>query len=165
MGLIEQFEPLDGLVGRLEEVGVGNGLEQVVEGIDLVAVEGVLLEGSGKDDAGARIDHPREFEPVEFGHLDVEEEEVDLLFGQFLHGLNSTGVFPCQFEEGSLGYIALKQSEGQGFIVYNGTFQFHIKFFCLESSEWGGFSHSMVSRERYSLPEGSTPCCHVYRPG
>ena len=33
------------LLGGLEEIGIGDGLEQVVDGVDLVAVYGILSEG------------------------------------------------------------------------------------------------------------------------
>ena len=51
-----QLVPAQGFVGRLEEVGIADGFEQIVEGIDLIAVEGVLAESGGEDDARIGIE-------------------------------------------------------------------------------------------------------------
>ena len=108
LGLLQQFKPLHSFVGSLQKVDVGDGFQQVVQRIDFVAVYGILVEGGGKDNAGAGIDHLRKFQSVQFGHLDVEEKQVDVLLGQLLDGLYGTGVFTDQLQKRGLVDVAFQ---------------------------------------------------------
>ena len=85
-----------------------------------------VVEGGGKDNAGAGIDHLRKFQSVQFGHLDVEEKQVDVLLGQLLDGLYGTGVFTDQLQKRGLVDVAFQQPQGEGLVVYNGALQIHI---------------------------------------
>ena len=120
-----QLEPLQRLLGGLEKIGIGDGLEQVVDGIDLVAVHGILPEGGGKDDATAPLDHARELHAVEFGHLYVEEDEVDVALRNPFDRLHCRVERGFQLQEGGALDITLQQLYGQGFVVDNAAFQYH----------------------------------------
>ena len=120
-----QLEPLQRLLGGLEKIGIGDGLEQVVDGIDLVAVYGILSEGGGKDDATAPLDHVRELHAVEFGHLYVEEDEVDVALRNPFDRLHCRVERGFQLQEGGALDITLQQLYGQGFVVDNAAFQYH----------------------------------------
>ena len=57
-------------------------LEEVVDGAQLEGLDGVLLVGGHEHDRRRRLkraEHLGEVEPGEAGHLDVEEDRVDLL--------------------------------------------------------------------------------------
>ena len=68
---------MPGFLDGGEELLVTDRLEEKVEGIDLVTVVGVLLEGRREDDLGLRRYLAREVKPIEIGHLDVEEKQID----------------------------------------------------------------------------------------
>lgn len=57
-----------------QEVEVGDGLEQVVERVHPVTVDGILVEGSSEDNARAGIHHLCKFQTVQFRHLNVKKE-------------------------------------------------------------------------------------------
>ena len=47
-----QLMPFQRFVGRRKEVGVADRLQQIVEGIHFIAIQGILLEGGGEDHTG-----------------------------------------------------------------------------------------------------------------
>ena len=63
-----------GFAGGPQKLLVVEGLDEIVEGIDAVALQGVLAEGGSKNNARAtRPQHPRQFQAVEFLHLNIKE--------------------------------------------------------------------------------------------
>ena len=68
-----------------------HGLEQVVNGGQLEGLQGLVLVGGDEDDGrgtGEAGNHPGDVQPGERGHVDVQEERVDL---ELLHGLQRLG--------------------------------------------------------------------------
>ena len=80
-----------GLVHAHAEVEVGDGLDDEVERVDLVAAHGVLGEVGHKDDGGHLVvgaQEVRGLHAVDAGHLDVHEHEVEALLGELeVHGV------------------------------------------------------------------------------
>lgn len=117
--------PPEGFFGGFEEVGVTDGFEQIVECVDAVAFGGVLAEGGGEDDACAVGKYAREFHAAELGHLYVEIEEVDVRVGERGQGVDGAVECADEAEEGCLQDVALEESDGEGFVVDNGTGEGH----------------------------------------
>ena len=69
---------LRGAVHGLDEALECDWLEQVVDDPVLVALQRVACVGRGEHDRERSGQDAQEREPVEFGHVDVEEEQVDL---------------------------------------------------------------------------------------
>ena len=77
-----------GTVERLAETGAADRLEQVVDGVQLESVDGVLVVGGAEDDVRTRLGKAGgDVDAGAAGHLDVEEEQVGLVLGGQFHGL------------------------------------------------------------------------------
>ena len=72
--LLCSAEPRECLVARLEEILIGDGLQQIVECTDLIAFDGVLREGCGEDNLGVLGQDLGKLDALEFWHLDVKEQ-------------------------------------------------------------------------------------------
>ena len=118
MGLGHGIAHLD---GRAQEVGIGDGLEQVVGSVDLITVHGIFAEGRGEHDARRRAQHTGEVKAVEARHLDVQEKQIDGRGLQGVEGFDGTVVTAAVFEKGRLGHITLKKADGQRLVVDDGT--------------------------------------------
>ena len=77
---VVQLEPMYGLVYGLEEATVVDRLQQIIQGVYLVAIDGIAIERGGEDDAGVRVDELREFQSVDARHLDVQKENMNWVF-------------------------------------------------------------------------------------
>jgi hypothetical protein len=68
-------------------------LEDVVDGVDVEGLDGVLVEGGGKDDVGnfefAFDELFQDTETVKAGHLDIEENEVGGMFFDKVDGFKA----------------------------------------------------------------------------
>ena len=143
--LHQHREPLEGFVGGLEEVIVGDGLQQVVEGIHLIAFDGILREGGGKDHLRLLGQDLGELNAAELWHLDVEEQQLYGVFAEVLHGRDGTVVGSCEIEVRCLTGVALQQSCCQRLIVDDGTCNGH---------------NSIFNVDKYVLPSSETPWVH-----
>jgi hypothetical protein len=96
-----------------------DGLEQVVDGIGFEGAEGVLIVCRGEDDEGLGGEAREEFEAVDAGHLDVDEEDVDSWFGgvEDGDGFGGVGGSAGDVDLRELGEEALEAFEGEGFVV------------------------------------------------
>jgi len=74
------FDFLFGFLDGFGDAGFVEGLEDVIDGVDVEGLHGVLVEGGGENDVGdfelAFDQLFEDAEAVEAGHLDVEEEKV-----------------------------------------------------------------------------------------
>ncbi len=78
---------VDHFFGSLQgfgDAGFVEGLEDVINGVYVEGLDGVVVEGGGEDDLrDAQVAFEELFdyaEAVQAGHLDVEEDEVGLVF-------------------------------------------------------------------------------------
>ena len=81
------------------------GFQQVVNGIDAEALDGILRIGCGKDDQwrdGQRLD---EVHAVQVGHVDVAEDGIHRVLFQELSCLQCTLALGSQFQEGYFAYV------------------------------------------------------------
>ena len=97
-----RLKPLQSLVCSEKEGLVADGLQQVVQRINLVAVNGILAESGSEDDAGGLGDDGGELNAAEFGHLDVEKHEMNTILTQVLDGRYGTVVGADEVEERGL---------------------------------------------------------------
>lgn len=93
------------------------GLEQVVNGIDLIAVDGVFTVGGGEDDDGWCDERPHKVESAEVGHVDIDEDGIDDIFFHELFGFGGTLAFTDEFEERYYLDVCGKLLQCQWFIV------------------------------------------------
>jgi hypothetical protein len=89
------------LVERLGEALGAHGLHQVVHRLHLEGRHGVLVVRGGEDDGGQVGVRPREREPVEPGHVDVEENHVGAVAPDALEGLEAV--------RGVAGHVGARQ--------------------------------------------------------
>lgn len=134
LGAPLHLEPAERLVGRLQKVGVADGLEQVVEGPHAEPLDGILGEGRGENHAGLLGQHARELHAVEPRHLDVAEEQVDGCLAQRLAGRNAAPERGLQFEKRRLAHVGFHQLDGQRLVVDYGTGQSHGSSNLMQSS-------------------------------
>ena len=109
------------LLHRLQHALAVEGLQQVIDGVDLKGADGVLVEGGGEDDlreAGLLVEEFFEDgEAIEAGHLDVEEDDVGLVGADEVDGLDAVGALGEDLD----AFGGLEQVEellaGEGFVV------------------------------------------------
>ena len=75
-------------------------LQQVIDGVDFKGPDCVIIVGGDEDDGGAGADQLEDFEAIELGHLDIEENEVGLQFGDGFYGFEAVGAFGGDFDFG-----------------------------------------------------------------
>ena len=91
-----------GALDRLQHAGFVEGLEQVVDGVDVEGAHRVLVEGGGEDDLRQPVlvlDELLEHgESVEAGHLHIEKDEVGLVLADELDGLDAVCALGHDFD-------------------------------------------------------------------
>ena len=115
----ETFEARDGLLDGLHEAGEGDRLEQVIDSIDLVAFEGIFAVGGGEDDGGHVLEGARQLDAVEVGHVDVEENDIDMMLLAEAEGLEGVLGGACELEFGYLADVVLEEFASQEFVIDN----------------------------------------------
>ena len=118
-------QPLQGLVGGFQKVLIRDGLQQIVNGIRLIPLNGILREGSRKDHLGRLRQDLRKLQAAQFRHLDIQENQLHRIVTQILHGQDGTVVDAFQFQIRRLFGITLQQTCCQRFIVDNCTSNCH----------------------------------------
>ena len=129
----EEAEPVLGLADRLEEVGVADGLQEIVEGIDFITIQSILLEGGGEDDTCFPWNNAGKLHAAQFGHLDVEEKHVHGLGLEGGQRLERATIDTGEGEEGRLPDVTLEEAGGERLVVDDGAGQHvcvcHVIFF------------------------------------
>ena len=118
-GCGETLEARDGLLDGLHEAGEGDRLEQVIDSIDLVAFEGIFAVGGGEDDGGHALEGARKLDAVEVGHVDVEENDIDMMLLAEAEGLEGVLGGACELEFGYLADVVLEEFASQEFVIDN----------------------------------------------
>ena len=97
-----------------------DGLDEVVDGVDLEGAERVLVVSGGEDDEGLMGEAGEEIEAGEAGHLNVEEEDVNGFAGfvEELEGLGGIGGAAGDGDAVKGGEHAREALDGEGFVVY-----------------------------------------------
>ena len=113
-----QFELALCFLGRRQEVGIADRLEQVIECFDAEPLDSVLFERCNKNDFHLRRQQTREFQSAEIRHLDVEKQQFGLHpITDSLHSTECIGVGTGRFQERCLVYISFDQFAGQRFVI------------------------------------------------
>ena len=116
------------LEGAVEAVGA-EGFEEIVDGVGVEGAHGVLVEGGDEDDGGAGVDEFEDFEAVELGHLDVEEEEVGGVLGDGLYGFEAVGAFGGELDVGVGAEHLAQKGARQLLVVDNDGPQHHLTLY------------------------------------
>jgi len=89
LGFDFAFDALNGF----GDAGLVEGLEDVVDGVHVEGLDGVVVKGRGEDDVGnfefALDELLEDAEAVETRHLDIEEDEVGIVFLDEVDGVES----------------------------------------------------------------------------
>ena len=75
------------------------GLQEIIDGIDTEALDGVFGVGGGEDDEGRGSERLDEVHAVEVGHVDVAEDGIDGVVFEEGTGLHRTLALGSEFEE------------------------------------------------------------------
>ena len=120
------------------------GLQQVSHGIGLIALDGIVGVGRGEYHNGATavflIERFGKLHAVEFGHVDVKEDGINLLVVNDMLGLNGALALCHEFEVGNLLDIGYQLLEGQRFIIDCNTFNHSFLVFSFVCSLEIGFA-------------------------
>ena len=112
-------------VRRPHKVLQAEGLQQVVNGIDLEALDSIFGVGGGKYDEGRGSQRLDELHAIEVGHVDVAENDVDGLTVEHVDGLEGTLALGCQLKEWHLINIGDELLQGQRLVV-DGDDSYHV---------------------------------------
>ena len=116
-GLGTEAELLFGFLDGLDEALEGDGLEEEIDDFPFEAGEGVFLVGRDDDDEGRLGKDVDEFEAIEVGHVDVEEEEVGLLGFEDFQCFEAALALRDDLEAGDFPGVAAEELEGEFFVV------------------------------------------------
>ena len=111
------FKAVRSLVDRLYEPFETEGFEEVVHNIELVAFEGVLRIGCGEDDQRFLVEGLQEFDAGQFGHLDVQKNQVDGMAAQNGHGFQRVFAHTGDFQQRQPAGVILQECAGQFLVV------------------------------------------------
>ena len=114
--LLQLVLPLD-FFGRLFEIVKPERFEQIVQSIDLKALDGILTISRGEDHYGRCFERADEFHSANVGHLDVGEDGIDAFALQVLCGFGGTLDGRNECESFSLFDVSLELFQSQRFVV------------------------------------------------
>jgi hypothetical protein len=102
------------------EAGFIEGLEDVVDGVNIEGLDGIVVEGGGEDDV-RDFEFPfdeflEDAETVEAGHLDVEENEVGGVFLDEVDGVEAVFALSQEVNFGE-GFEEKREFLTRGFFV------------------------------------------------
>ena len=114
-----QREPFPRLLRRLQELLVTDGLEQEIQGGNLVTLERILLESRREDDARAGGNHPGQLHAAQIRHLDVQEHQVRSLRPHLGQRQDRVGKRRDQLQKRRAGDEILQHLDGEGLVVHD----------------------------------------------
>ena len=100
-----------------QEVVHAERLQQVVDGVDLVALDGIFRVGGGEDDERRGCQLAHEVHAAEVGHIDVAEDGVHHVVLHDLACLECAAALACQFEKRHFADVGDELAQGQGLVV------------------------------------------------
>jgi len=108
-----------GLVDGLQEAVEGEWLQEVIGDLKFIALEGIFLIGCGEDDLAVDLRAFEEFDASEFIHIDIQEEDIDLVVVEI--GEAGEGVVEglTQMQKGDLVDKVLCFFERQWLVFYD----------------------------------------------
>lgn len=87
------FDFFFGFLDGFGDAGLVEGFQDVIDGVDVEGLHGVVVEGGGEDDVRhfefALDEFLEDAEAVEAGHLDIEEDEVGGVFLDEIDGFEA----------------------------------------------------------------------------
>ena len=102
---------------RAPEIGHRERFEQIVDGVDLVAVDGIVAVGRREDNQRRHVETLDEVHAVDVGHIDVDEQRVDGLAVHNLLCFRSTLALAGKLKKFHFLYVCRQLPQGQWLIV------------------------------------------------
>ncbi len=112
-------ETLLGAVERGLKALDGDGFEEIVHGVDFEGANGVVVVRGDEDDRGSVADQFENFEAIELGHLNVEEDERGLALGDDLDGFEAVGALAEDFDFRMRGEEFAQNLAREVFVVHD----------------------------------------------
>ena len=104
--------------GLLEAL-LPDGLQQIIDGVHLERAHRVLIVGGSEDDTHIFANQLQNIEPCKFWHLDIEEDQVGLVFAESFDGLKAVGALGENFDFSMSGKKLARDVARKLFIVHN----------------------------------------------
>ena len=126
----QRFPRRDARPGSCQRLGQAlraERLQQVVDRVHLKGLDRVLVVGGDEDHRCLAADQLENVEAIEFRHLDVEEEQIGLLFGDGLHRLEAVAALGNHLDIGMLPEQLSQQRPRQLLIVHDDHPQRHFR--------------------------------------
>ncbi len=100
---------------------IGERFQEVVEGVHVEGVQGVPIERGHEDDRRhvLRTDGAHDAEPVQLGHLDVEEDQIDPVLFERVDRLAAVARFPDNDDVGIVLQQPANAVPGGRLVVYD----------------------------------------------
>lgn len=112
----------EGIVDGLEEAFEGEGLEEVVGHVELVAFEGEFFVGGGDNDLGRLGQRTQKVEARKAGHVQVEKDKIYLVLAEVSQCFERIVALFCQLQMWKLLRKFADEVVGQGLVVDNEVF-------------------------------------------
>src|ERR1051325_47660 len=128
--LIAEIELLQRFVAGLEETFEGNRFHEIIEHIEVEALEGESVVSRDKDDHWLfPAEALQELYACDPRHLYIEKNEIDIFLLQNLHGFIRVPASPHQLQKRDLADIVFQQVEGEALVIHSNTAQTRIHEF------------------------------------
>jgi hypothetical protein len=101
-------EPLHHFLCRTYELIIRDWFQQIVDGVHLITLDGILRKGCCQDNFCGGWYDLRELQSTEVRHLNVEIYQVNPIITKILYGIHSVGVTAYKIQIRGLCDIALQ---------------------------------------------------------
>jgi len=122
---LHRFNGIQGLVGGFEEPLEAVGFEEVVDGVEVKSLDGILAVSGGENDIGRMTLGLGQLDTRNFGHLNVEEEQVRGIFADEGHCFQRVAGGSFQNKKGDPSDKFPDHLQGERFIIDGQTSDGH----------------------------------------
>ena len=100
---------VENLLAGTNEIFGGNRLHQIVEGVHLVGLDGVLLEGGGEDNLYVLRYDLGKLQSADLLHVDGKEENIQMVVANTVHRIDGAGIGANEVERRRIVNVLLQE--------------------------------------------------------